>query len=164
MISERRIETNPKKINAIMDISQLKSIKEVQKLAERLASLNHSFCDPRTRTYLSSRFKTSQEAFDELKRYLASPPLLTKPKTEEILYHYLMISENTVRSVLMRQENREHHLKVKALLPVTPSDSVDKPSFEASSPELSGRMVKLEVELSEFSVNFTQDQLLKCKC
>ncbi|KAK4383945.1 Transposon Ty3-G Gag-Pol polyprotein [Sesamum angolense] len=40
MISERGIEANPEKINAIMDMSPPKSIREVQKLAGRLAALN----------------------------------------------------------------------------------------------------------------------------
>ncbi|KAL0309395.1 UNVERIFIED_CONTAM: Gag-Pol polyprotein [Sesamum radiatum] len=52
--------------------------------------------------------KNSQEAFDELKKYLVSPPLLTKPETGETLYLYLAVSENVVSSVLVRQENREH--------------------------------------------------------
>ncbi|KAK4410119.1 Pro-Pol polyprotein [Sesamum angolense] len=40
MISERGIEANPEKINPIMDMSPPKSIREVQKLAGRLAALN----------------------------------------------------------------------------------------------------------------------------
>ncbi|KAL0368064.1 UNVERIFIED_CONTAM: Transposon Ty3-G Gag-Pol polyprotein [Sesamum calycinum] len=72
------------------------------------------------RAYLSSKSsgaeqslngpKNGQEAFDELKKYLVSPPLLTKPETGETLYLYLAVSENAVSSVLVRQENREHLL------------------------------------------------------
>ncbi|KAK4390070.1 Retrovirus-related Pol polyprotein from transposon.6 [Sesamum angolense] len=40
MISERGIEANPEKINAIMDMSPSKLIREFQKLAGRLAALN----------------------------------------------------------------------------------------------------------------------------
>ncbi|KAK4388839.1 Transposon Ty3-G Gag-Pol polyprotein [Sesamum angolense] len=117
MISERGIEANPEKINAIMDMPPPKSIREVQKLAGRLAALNRFISRSATRaTFLQNppggaKFEWStngQEAFDELKKYLVSPPLLTKPETGETLYLYLAISENAVSSVLVRQENREH--------------------------------------------------------
>ncbi|KAK4390432.1 hypothetical protein Sango_2106500 [Sesamum angolense] len=50
-----------------------------------------------------------QKAFNELNRYLVSPLLLTKPKTGEILYLYLVVSKSGVSSVLMRQKGKEHH-------------------------------------------------------
>ncbi|KAL2252464.1 UNVERIFIED_CONTAM: Retrovirus-related Pol polyprotein from transposon opus [Sesamum indicum] len=119
MISERGIEANPKKISAIMNMRPSKSIKEVQKLAGKLASLNRFIsrsADKGLHFFKILRGavkfewdKSSQEAFDELKRYLSSLPLLTKPKTGETLYLYLAISGDVVSSVLVRQENREHH-------------------------------------------------------
>ncbi|GKV34071.1 hypothetical protein SLEP1_g42492 [Rubroshorea leprosula] len=44
-----------------------------------------------------------QTAFDELKTYLSSPPLLTKVEEGEILYLYLGISNTIVSSVLVKQ-------------------------------------------------------------
>ncbi|KAK4397959.1 Transposon Ty3-G Gag-Pol polyprotein [Sesamum angolense] len=117
MISKRGIEVNPEKINAIMDMSPPKSIREVQKLVG------------------------SQEAFDELTKYLVSPHLLTKPETGETFYLYLAVFENAISSVLVRQENREHQ-------PVYYTSKV------LASPELSGRMVKWAVELSEYGIEF----------
>ncbi|KAL0329723.1 UNVERIFIED_CONTAM: Gag-Pol polyprotein [Sesamum radiatum] len=118
MISERGIEANPEKINAIMDMSPPKSIREVQKLAGRLAALNRFISRSADKGLPffkilrgGAKFEWSthgQEAFDELKKYLVSPPLLTKPETGETLYLYLAVSENAVSSVLVRQENREH--------------------------------------------------------
>ncbi|KAL0291122.1 UNVERIFIED_CONTAM: Retrovirus-related Pol polyprotein from transposon [Sesamum calycinum] len=118
MISERGIEANPEKINAIMDMSPPKSIREVQKLAGRLAALNRFISRSADKGLPffkilrgGAKFewsKNGQEAFDELKKYLVSPPLLTKPETGETLYLYLAVSENAVSSVLVRQENREH--------------------------------------------------------
>ncbi|KAK3039055.1 hypothetical protein RJ639_028506 [Escallonia herrerae] len=45
-----------------------------------------------------------QKSFEELKLYLSSPPLLTKPVTGEDLFLYLSISEVTVSMVLIREE------------------------------------------------------------
>ncbi|KAK3021186.1 hypothetical protein RJ639_045564 [Escallonia herrerae] len=45
-----------------------------------------------------------QKSFKELKRYLSSPPLLTKPVTGEDLFLYLSISEVAVSTVLIREE------------------------------------------------------------
>ncbi|GKV26884.1 hypothetical protein SLEP1_g36101 [Rubroshorea leprosula] len=45
-------------------------------------------------------------AFDELKRYLASAPLLSKPKEGESLYLYLGVTDEAVSSILLREENK----------------------------------------------------------
>ncbi|KAL2251529.1 UNVERIFIED_CONTAM: Retrovirus-related Pol polyprotein from transposon [Sesamum indicum] len=205
MISERGIEANPEKISAIMNMRPPKSIKEVQKLAGKLASLNrfisrsadkglHFFKILRG----AAKFewdKSSQEAFEALKRYLSSPPLLTKPRTGETLYLYLAISENAVSSVLVRQENREHHpmyyvsrmlqgaesrysqIEKLALSLITAARKL-RPYFQShqvvvltnhplkqvlASPEVSERMVKWAVELSEFGVEFQPRPAIKAQ-
>ncbi|KAK4394085.1 hypothetical protein Sango_1879300 [Sesamum angolense] len=89
-----------------MDISQPNSIKEVQKLMGSLAALNR-FISPSADKGLPffkilhcvAKFewnKTSQEIFDELKMYLVSLPLLTKPMTGGTLYLYLEVFESVV--------------------------------------------------------------------
>ncbi|KAK3026872.1 hypothetical protein RJ639_041999 [Escallonia herrerae] len=45
-----------------------------------------------------------QKSFEELKCYLSSPPLLTKPITGEDLFIYISISEVAVSTVLIREE------------------------------------------------------------
>ncbi|KAL0318297.1 UNVERIFIED_CONTAM: hypothetical protein Sangu_1985900 [Sesamum angustifolium] len=90
VIFERGIETNLKKINAILDMSPAKSIREIQNLAGRLATLNRfisrsadkgiSFLKIHRGVAKFELTKTSQEAFDKLKKYLVSSPLLTKPE------------------------------------------------------------------------------------
>ena len=44
-------------------------------------------------------------AFKELKQYLSCPPVLSKPKKEEILYAYLAITDYAVSLVLVRNES-----------------------------------------------------------
>ncbi|KAL0427213.1 UNVERIFIED_CONTAM: hypothetical protein Slati_2896100 [Sesamum latifolium] len=97
-----------------MDMSLPKSIKEVQKLARRLAALNRFILRSADKGLPFFKIlrsvatfgwnKTSQEAFDELERYLVSPPLLTKPMIGETLYLYLAVSESAVSLVFVQEE------------------------------------------------------------
>lgn len=48
----------------------------------------------------------SQEAFDQLKKYMTEAPLLAKPSPEDILYLYLAISEQAVSAVLVKEEKK----------------------------------------------------------
>ena len=48
----------------------------------------------------------SENAFQQLKEYLGSPPLLTVPATGEDLYVYLSISPTAVNAVLIREEDQ----------------------------------------------------------
>ncbi|GLT62786.1 hypothetical protein SLA2020_353960 [Shorea laevis] len=56
------------------------------------------------------KFEWNEEceaAFEELKSYLSSPPLLTKAVDGEILYLYLGISDEAISSVLVREEGKQ---------------------------------------------------------
>ena len=44
-------------------------------------------------------------AFEKLKQYLSSPLILSKPKKEEVLYAYLLVTDYAVSLVLVRNEN-----------------------------------------------------------
>jgi hypothetical protein len=85
MVSQRGIEANPDKIKAILDMSPPKTVKEVQSLTGKVAALNRFVsrstdkCLPFFRT-LRKAFQWTEEcqkAFEELKAYLSSPPLLS---------------------------------------------------------------------------------------
>jgi len=45
-----------------------------------------------------------EAAFQDLKKYLTSPPLLSKPVTEETLFLYLTVSESDVSKALIRED------------------------------------------------------------
>ncbi|GKV11443.1 hypothetical protein SLEP1_g22704 [Rubroshorea leprosula] len=85
MVSQKGIEVNLEKIKAIAKMEPPKSVKDIQRLIGK------------------KKFEWNQEcqaAFDELKYYLSSPPLLTKAMDGEILYLYLSISDEAISSVL----------------------------------------------------------------
>ncbi|KAM1716542.1 hypothetical protein ACFX11_024498 [Malus domestica] len=48
--------------------------------------------------------KSAKKAFQDLNKYLTSPPLLSKPEATEDLYIYLAVSEVAVSSALIREE------------------------------------------------------------
>ena len=86
-----------------------KTIKEVQKLTGRIAALNRFVsrvtdkCLPFLKT-LKQAFAWIDEceiAFQELKCYLSSPPLLSPSKEGENLYLYLVVSATAVSIALV---------------------------------------------------------------
>ncbi|KAL2246102.1 UNVERIFIED_CONTAM: Retrovirus-related Pol polyprotein from transposon [Sesamum indicum] len=119
MVSEQGIKANPEKIQAIMNLRSPTSIKEVQKLTGKIASLSR-FISPSADRSLpffkilrkAKNFTWTVEcdqALQALKEYLTQPPLLANPKEGEILFLYLAVSENAVSSVLVREEGNNQN-------------------------------------------------------
>ena len=115
MVSQRGIEANPEKVQAIINMTSPKTVKEVQKLTGRIATLNRFVskatdkCLPFFKT-LKQAFAWTDEyetAFQDLKRYLSNPPLLSPSKQGESLYLYLAVSKTTVSVALIREEDRK---------------------------------------------------------
>ena len=114
MVSRRGIEANPEKVRAILEMSSPKTIKEVQSLTRRVAALNRFVskatdkCLPFFKT-LKRAFIWTEEcetAFQELKRYLSNPPLLSSSKEGEDLFLYFAVSVTAVSAALIRKENK----------------------------------------------------------
>ena len=56
----------------------------------------------------SSRWsKDCEKTFMQLKKYLSSPPVLTRPKVGEILFLYIVMSDKAVGTVLIIERNGE---------------------------------------------------------
>ena len=114
MVSQRGIEANPDKIQAILDMEPPKNIKEVQSLTGRVAALNRFVskatdkCLPFFKV-LRKAFKWTdecQKAFQDLKDYLTKALLLSPSVQGEELYLYLVVSPHAVSSALIREEGR----------------------------------------------------------
>ena len=112
MVSQRGIEVNPEKVRAIMELEPPRTVKEVQNLNGKIAALNRFVskatdkCLPFFRTLRKSFEWTDecQKAFEDLKKYLSSPPLLSSSKPREELYLYIAVSQATVSAALVRKE------------------------------------------------------------
>ena len=113
MVSQRGVEVNPDKIQAIMELALPKTVKEVQSLNSKVVALNR-FVSRATDKCLSF-FRTlkksfewtteCQQAFKDLKAYLSSLPLLSPSKPGEALFLYLTVSLATVNMALVREGN-----------------------------------------------------------
>ncbi|GKU97081.1 hypothetical protein SLEP1_g10263 [Rubroshorea leprosula] len=143
MVSRRGIEVNQEKIRAIAEMEPPKSVKDIQRLTGRVAAL-HRFisksadkCLPffkimgsaaqKDESGKQKKFEWSQEcqaAFDELKSYLSSPPLLTKAeaKQQKPIYY--------ISSVLHGADLR-YPIAEKAALAVVTSARKLRPYFQS---------------------------------
>ena len=95
-----------------------RTVKEVRKLTSRIVALNKFVS--RAMDMCPSFFKTLKQAFtwtdeceaafQDLKRYLSNPPLLSPSKEGENLYLYLAVSTTTVSAALIREEAKKQLL------------------------------------------------------
>ena len=114
MVSQRGIEANPDKIQAILNMEPPKNIKEAQSLTRRFATLNRFVskaidkCLPFFKV-LKKAFEWTdkcQKALQDLKVYLTIAPLLSPSIPGEELYLYLAMSPHAVSLALVREEGK----------------------------------------------------------
>ena len=115
MVTYRGIEVNPDQIRAINSLQPLRNPKEVQKLTRMMAALNRfiSRLAERCRHFFLllhkwKEFRWSEEcviAFQELKRYLSHPPIMSSPVVDEILFAYIAVALHAISLVLIRVDN-----------------------------------------------------------
>ncbi|XP_075659059.1 uncharacterized protein LOC142628917 [Castanea sativa] len=192
MVSQRGIGANPDKIRAIMEMAPPKNIKEVQSLNGKVAALNRfvsramDMCLPFFRTLKKSFEWTTecQQAFEDLKAYLFSPPLLSPSQPGEELFLYLAVSPAAVSATLVREDNRVQRpvyyaskalhgrltfalvTAARKLKPYFQAHTIvvltDKPLQRAmGSPEAAGRMALWSIELSEFDIQYRPRTAIK---
>ena len=118
MVSQKGIEVNLDKIRAIMEMVPPRNTKEVECLNSKVATLNRFIsrvtykCLSFFRTLKKSFEWTAecQQAFNDLKVYLASPPLLSPSQPKEELFLCLAVSSAVVSAALVREEDRVQKL------------------------------------------------------
>jgi hypothetical protein len=113
LVLYRRIEANPEKIRTIEAMRPLARIKDVQKLTGCLAALSRIISRLVERALpffkLLQKFKPfvwtddAEEAFQELKRYITSPPVMVAPEPGEPLLLYIMATSEAVSMVLVTE-------------------------------------------------------------
>ncbi|CAL2239274.1 unnamed protein product [Prunus armeniaca] len=113
MISQRAIEANPEKIQAILDMTIPKTVKDIQSLTRRVAALTR-FINKATYRYASffKALKGSKhsitwtakcdQAFSKLKEYMGRALLLSTPEPGDVITIYFSVSVIAVSSVLIR--------------------------------------------------------------
>ncbi|XP_058189300.1 uncharacterized protein LOC131306887 [Rhododendron vialii] len=167
MVSQRGIEANPEKIQAILTMHSPQNIKEIQTLMGRITT-------------------TEETTFNQLKGYLTSPPLLSRTQDGEDPFLYLAASPHGVSAVLIIEE-QEMQLPVYytsralqgAKLRYPRAEKIAFamviaarrlwPYFQAHfikvltdqplrrilhCPETSGRLIQWSIELGEFDIEY----------
>uniref|UniRef100_A0A2N9GIU6 Uncharacterized protein n=1 Tax=Fagus sylvatica TaxID=28930 RepID=A0A2N9GIU6_FAGSY len=147
MVSQRGIEANPDKIKAILEMQPPKNTKEKA----------FEWTDE------------CQQAFEELKKYLTEPPLLSPSKQGEELYLYLAVSPTAVSSALIREEAKT---TVARLLHEQSAErsrgkisSYGKVSIcpTMNKPDAAGRLIQWSIELSEFDIDYRPRTAIKAQ-
>ena len=114
IVSHMGIEANPDKIQAILNIKPPQNIKEVQSFTGQVAALNRFVskatdkCLPFFKV-LKKAFEwmdECQRAFQNLKEYLTTTPLLSLSMLGEDLYLYVAVTPHVVSSTLIKEEGR----------------------------------------------------------
>ena len=113
MVSQRGIKVNLEKVRVIMELAPPKTVKDVQSLNGKIATLNKFVsratdkCLPFFRTLKRSFEWTDecQQTFENLEVYISSPLLLSPSKPGEELYLYLAVSQVVVSAALVREED-----------------------------------------------------------
>ncbi|KAK8944793.1 hypothetical protein KSP39_PZI008171 [Platanthera zijinensis] len=178
MVTQRGIEANPENIKALEEMSAPRSIKDVQRLNGRITALSRG-----ARTAGFQWTDECQAAFEALKQYLASPPLLSKPTPRETLFLYLVVTPATLSLVLVKHEGGVQH-PVYYLSKILSDAETRYPAADKTAltlifsarkllltelplrailqkPEASGRLVKWAVELGEFNIHFLPRPIIK---
>ncbi|XP_016172873.1 uncharacterized protein K02A2.6-like [Arachis ipaensis] len=114
MITQRGVEANPEKCQAVLQMKSPGCIKDVQRLAGRLTALSRFLGASAARALpffnLMRKGMTfewtpaCEEAFNHFKEILAAPPVLGKPRAGEPLYLYLSVTEEALAAVLVTEE------------------------------------------------------------
>ncbi|XP_056688783.1 uncharacterized protein [Spinacia oleracea] len=168
LIDERGIEANPDKVQAVIDMTSPRTVKDVQRLTGCLAALgrflsragdkcNYFFSTIKKRTQFEWTTQ-AEAAFLRLKEHLHTLPRLVSPLLGEVLYLYLAISEYALSAVLLT-EREGTQLPVKKLRPyflahrlVVYTDQPLKRPF--TNLEASGRMLNWAIELHAFDISY----------
>ncbi|GJT61781.1 reverse transcriptase domain-containing protein, partial [Tanacetum coccineum] len=118
MINPKGIKPFPDKTEAVLQLPSPRTIKEVQSLNGKLASLNRFLSKSAEKSFplfntLKKCIKKSdfhwtpeaEQAFKQLKQHLAKLPMLVVPKPKEELIIYLSASYGAISAVLMTERD-----------------------------------------------------------
>jgi hypothetical protein len=121
LVSTKGIEANPDKIKALIEMQDLVSMKDVQKLTGRVAALNKFIPRAAERSLpffqvlrSSKNFQwseTQKQAFQELKDYLSNMTKLCPLEPRSLLLLYVSASNSAISAVLVQEKEEERKFK-----------------------------------------------------
>ncbi|KAJ3689619.1 hypothetical protein LUZ61_018783 [Rhynchospora tenuis] len=133
IISERGIEAHPDKCQAVVNLKSPKSIKE------------EFVWGPEC-----------QEAFEKIKEYLSTPPIISRPVKGEPLYLYVSTNDDAISAALVREEEgvQKPVYFVSRILrdAETRYPMIEKSAFAIVT--AARKLLKWAIELSEFDITY----------
>ena len=121
LVSERGIDANPEKVEAILNLPEPKCTRDVMRLTGRMAALTRFISKSADKALPffqllrgNNTFKWGEEertAFAAIKEHLKKLPTVTRPKEGERLQLYISASPKTVAAVLLVE-------RIKTQLPI----------------------------------------------
>jgi hypothetical protein len=117
IVHEHGIQIDPKKIESIGKIGEPVCNKDAQKLLGKINYLCHFISNlagrveslfPLVQLKHEEEFTwvaEQQEAFEKIKQYLMSPPVLRAPKVEKPFKMYIAVQERVIGAVLLQEED-----------------------------------------------------------
>jgi hypothetical protein len=121
LVSTKGIEANPDKIKALIEMQDPVSVKDVQKLTGRVATLNRFIPRAAERSLpffqvlkSSKNFQwseTQKQDFQQLKDYLSNMTKLCPPEPRSLLLLYVSSSNSAVSAVLVQEKEEKGKLK-----------------------------------------------------
>ena len=115
MVTHRGIEVNLDQIKVINSLQLPQNPKKVQKLTGMVAALNRfiSWSTDKCRPFFQllnkwKRFEWTEEcvlAFQQLKEYLSRTSIMSRLKTDEVLFAYIVVTPHVVSLVLVQGDN-----------------------------------------------------------
>ncbi|KAD4585999.1 hypothetical protein E3N88_23600 [Mikania micrantha] len=173
LVCIKDIKANPEKVQAIMEMISPKTVKEVQRLNGKIASL-HRFLSksaekslPFFKVLKTCNAKTgfqwteeAEKAFHEMKAYITSLPTLVVSKAGQELVMYISAGEEVVSAVLLADQGgvrlrryfQAHPIKILTQTPLKEA---------LQRPENSGRLAKWAVELGEHTITYAPRASIK---
>ncbi|XP_016186089.1 uncharacterized protein LOC107627776 [Arachis ipaensis] len=120
MITQRGVEVNPEKCEAILRMNSPRCVKDVQRLAGKLTALSHflgasaakalPFFNLMKKGIVFEWTPAYEEAFNHFKSIISAPPVRGKPRNGEVLFLYLAVTDETLATVLVREEGKIQQL------------------------------------------------------
>jgi hypothetical protein len=122
IVSSRGIEANPTKINAIRFMKPPRCMKDLMKLTWCMAALSWfiSRLDDKGLPFFklltkSNKFEWNEEAaiaFQQLKDFLTTPPVLTAPEDGETLLLYIAATTHVSTALVVERDEPGHVYKI----------------------------------------------------
>ncbi|GFS40490.1 hypothetical protein Acr_00g0068850 [Actinidia rufa] len=174
LVTRRGIEADPEQIAAIEQIASPRNAKEVQKLTGMAAALNRfiSKSSNKCRPFFkllrkNAKFSWDEEsevAFQQFKKYLTKPPLLSDEG--ELLHVYLAVSEHATRylpleklvlALVVTSRKLMHYFQAHPISVYTefPLKAI------LMKADLTGRLSKWSLELGQFDISFLPRAAIK---